>query len=175
MHRSAAQVQVSRPVIHDAVSYSKVSIRSWRRISADVSLPKALNTSIPRRQDLPFDTLCYSGHRSTHAHESVRWLVQNARLNDLSLRGSASIFQEMPALDDDLALASTKNHVVQFSVCCPPTCSLTTLANRRALSISSKALASTRPKKSTRGAIRPVHPVWWLAPSPAPLSPWKYS
>ena len=22
---------------------------------------------------------------------------------------------------------------------------------------------------------RPVHPVWWLAPSPAPLSPWKYS
>ena len=24
-------------------------------------------------------------------------------------------------------------------------------------------------------AIIPVHPVWWLAPSPAPLSPWKYS
>jgi len=24
-------------------------------------------------------------------------------------------------------------------------------------------------------AIKPVHPVWWLAPSPAPLSPWKYS
>ena len=26
-----------------------------------------------------------------------------------------------------------------------------------------------------RRAIAPVHPVWWLAPSPAPLSPWKYS
>jgi len=24
-------------------------------------------------------------------------------------------------------------------------------------------------------ATTPVHPVWWLAPSPAPLSPWKYS
>ena len=24
-------------------------------------------------------------------------------------------------------------------------------------------------------AIAPVQPVWWLAPSPAPLSPWKYS
>ena len=22
---------------------------------------------------------------------------------------------------------------------------------------------------------RPVHPVWWLAPSPEPSSPWKYS
>ncbi len=24
-------------------------------------------------------------------------------------------------------------------------------------------------------AIKPVQPVWWLAPRPAPLSPWKYS
>src|SRR5947207_779953 len=24
-------------------------------------------------------------------------------------------------------------------------------------------------------AMVPVHPVWWLAPRPAPLSPWKYS
>lgn len=24
-------------------------------------------------------------------------------------------------------------------------------------------------------ATNPVHPVWWLAPMPAPLSPWKYS
>ena len=24
-------------------------------------------------------------------------------------------------------------------------------------------------------AMRPVQPVWWLAPRPAPLSPWKYS
>ena len=37
------------------------------------------------------------------------------------------------------------------------------------------SLASTRPKRSRRGATRPVHPVWWLAPRPAPLSPWKYS
>ena len=26
-----------------------------------------------------------------------------------------------------------------------------------------------------RSATIPVHPVWWDAPSPAPLSPWKYS
>ena len=24
-------------------------------------------------------------------------------------------------------------------------------------------------------ATSPVQPVWWLAPSPAPVSPWKYS
>ena len=24
-------------------------------------------------------------------------------------------------------------------------------------------------------ATSPVQPVWWLAPMPAPLSPWKYS
>ena len=24
-------------------------------------------------------------------------------------------------------------------------------------------------------ATRPVQPVWWLAPTPRPLSPWKYS
>ena len=24
-------------------------------------------------------------------------------------------------------------------------------------------------------AISPVHPVWWLAPQPRPVSPWKYS
>src|SRR6516225_4104969 len=32
-----------------------------------------------------------------------------------------------------------------------------------------------RANKSSTRAIVPVHPVWWLAPSPAPLSPWKYS
>ena len=36
-------------------------------------------------------------------------------------------------------------------------------------------LASKRPKMSRVGATKPVHPVRWLAPSPAPLSPWKYS
>ena len=35
--------------------------------------------------------------------------------------------------------------------------------------------AVTRPKRSSRRATRPVQPVWWLAPMPAPLSPWKYS
>jgi hypothetical protein len=29
--------------------------------------------------------------------------------------------------------------------------------------------------RSTRSAARAVQPVWWLAPSPAPVSPWKYS
>ena len=26
-----------------------------------------------------------------------------------------------------------------------------------------------------RSRTSPVHPVWWDAPSPAPVSPWKYS
>jgi hypothetical protein len=34
-----------------------------------------------------------------------------------------------------------------------------------------------RPKRhsSIRLATSAVHPVWWLPPMPAPLSPWKYS
>ena len=60
-------------------------------------------------------------------------------------------------------------------VCSPPTCSLTTRANTRPRSASSRVFASRRPNKSRRGATRAVQPVWWLAPSPAPLSPWKYS
>jgi len=62
-----------------------------------------------------------------------------------------------------------------FPICSPPTCPVITLASTLPRSLSSRILASTRPNISSRGAIRPVHPVWWLAPSPAPLSPWKYS
>ncbi len=40
---------------------------------------------------------------------------------------------------------------------------------------SSIFLASRNPKSWISFATTPVHPVWWLAPSPAPLSPWKYS
>ena len=31
------------------------------------------------------------------------------------------------------------------------------------------------PEQIEKRATKPVQPVWWLAPSPAPLSPWKYS
>ena len=31
------------------------------------------------------------------------------------------------------------------------------------------------PEQVEEARDQPVHPVWWLAPSPAPLSPWKYS
>src|SRR5438445_284999 len=34
---------------------------------------------------------------------------------------------------------------------------------------------STVAKTCIRRATTPVQPVWWFAPSPAPLSPWKYS
>ena len=60
------------------------------------------------------------------------------------------------------------------SVSSPPTCSLTSRSDTCPIS-SSRSWASTRPNKSRRRATVPVHPVWWLAPSPAPLSPWKYS
>ena len=40
---------------------------------------------------------------------------------------------------------------------------------------SSTFVASSMPKSWISFATTPVHPVWWLAPSPAPLSPWKYS
>jgi len=41
--------------------------------------------------------------------------------------------------------------------------------------VSSAVVASSLPIRSSVRAIVPVHPVWWLAPRPAPLSPWKYS
>jgi hypothetical protein len=57
----------------------------------------------------------------------------------------------------------------------PPTCSRTTRASSFSLGVSSASAAVTRPKRSSSRATRPVQPVWWLAPMPAPLSPWKYS
>ena len=33
----------------------------------------------------------------------------------------------------------------------------------------------SQPASTTRSATRPVQPVWCDAPSPAPVSPWKYS
>src|SRR3989441_13317852 len=44
-----------------------------------------------------------------------------------------------------------------------------------ALPPSSSFSGSTVAKTCIRRATTPVQPVWWLAPSPAPLSPWKYS
>ena len=35
--------------------------------------------------------------------------------------------------------------------------------------------APARAALANSNATRPVQPVWWLAPRPAPLSPWKYS
>ena len=57
----------------------------------------------------------------------------------------------------------------------PPTCSRTRRASSFALGVSSASSAVMRPKRSRRPAMRPVQPVWWLAPRPAPMSPWKYS
>ena len=39
----------------------------------------------------------------------------------------------------------------------------------------SACFASSLPYSSINLATSPVQPVWWLAPSPAPLSAWKYS
>jgi hypothetical protein len=43
------------------------------------------------------------------------------------------------------------------------------------LPASSNFFGSRNPKSWISLATTPVHPVWWLAPRPAPLSPWKYS
>src|SRR5262249_19288790 len=41
---------------------------------------------------------------------------------------------------------------------------------------SSPRVGTGRPRaRKINSATSPVHPVWWLAPRPAPLSPWKYS
>jgi len=39
----------------------------------------------------------------------------------------------------------------------------------RSCSVSNSFFASKRPNMSIRRETRPVHPVWWLAPSPAPF------
>jgi len=49
------------------------------------------------------------------------------------------------------------------------------LANAPALPADRSCCPSIRPKSSINLATIPVQPVWWLAPRPAPLSPWKYS
>jgi hypothetical protein len=49
------------------------------------------------------------------------------------------------------------------------------LANAPLLPAARNCFSSIRPKTSISFATRPVQPVWWPAPRPAPLSPWKYS
>jgi len=44
-----------------------------------------------------------------------------------------------------------------------------------ALPMARSASAFTPRNSSGSSATVPVQPVWWLAPMPAPLSPWKYS
>jgi len=57
----------------------------------------------------------------------------------------------------------------------PPTCSRTRRFASRACGVRSTSFAFKRPNRSSTLAMVPVQPVWWLAPRPAPLSPWKYS
>ncbi len=57
----------------------------------------------------------------------------------------------------------------------PCTCSRTRRAARPSFAVFRMSSPLTRPKRSMSAAIVPVQPVWWLAPRPAPLSPWKYS
>jgi len=49
------------------------------------------------------------------------------------------------------------------------------LTNTTEPSLSSSRLESTLPKSWISLATPPVQPVWWLAPRPTPVSPWKYS
>ena len=41
--------------------------------------------------------------------------------------------------------------------------------------VARRSAGCNRANMSMSRATSPVQPVWWLAPSPAPLSPWKYS
>ena len=58
---------------------------------------------------------------------------------------------------------------------CPETCARVILASSSSLLVASTASGSRRANMSIMRAMSPVQPVWWLAPRPAPLSPWKYS
>jgi len=48
------------------------------------------------------------------------------------------------------------------------------LVNAPVLRAASNCSPSIWPKSSISLPTSPVQPVWWLAPRPAPLSPWKY-
>ena len=45
----------------------------------------------------------------------------------------------------------------------------------RAASKSDAESGDARPTSSMQRTMSAVHPVWWLAPTPRPVSPWKYS
>jgi len=55
-----------------------------------------------------------------------------------------------------------------------PTLTLS-LERRGNQTLSSSTGHTYSPLCSISLATRPVQPVWWAAPRPAPLSPWKYS
>src|SRR3954453_5442 len=49
------------------------------------------------------------------------------------------------------------------------------MAGQSARVVAAPVSARSASSSGNRGATVPVQPVWWLAPMPAPLSPWKYS
>ena len=49
------------------------------------------------------------------------------------------------------------------------------LRSARLTPVASNCSGRKRGKNAISAGMIAVHPVWWLAPSPAPLSPWKYS
>src|SRR6478672_9049739 len=53
----------------------------------------------------------------------------------------------------------------------PAICSRVIRAARSPLDICRASIGFSRANRSSERAMTPVHPVWWLAPSPAPLSP----
>ena len=85
----------------------------------------------------------------------------------LGEREAAGEFLQRGAWRDDAVLAFSRHDLVTHPAPEP--------ARRRAAVFRRTSGTAAGANCCMSLAMTPVHPVWWLAPRPAPLSPWKYS
>jgi len=114
-------------------------------------------------------TLLHQPAPRCRSPRSAQWCVLPKSLPAAPLSRPAARRRDVPA-----RCPSSGYHppaVFQAPTFSPPTCARVICVCSRSRSISSNAFASTRPNRSSSDAMTPVQPVWWLAPSPAPLSP----
>src|SRR5262249_2645579 len=104
-----------------------------------------------------------------------------AHLRDAVQLGVGNVVERGPSPDDarqlrqphpGVDLEQRRIAVARHGFCAATAAAVSTYPVFPASSIFCGSMVAQR---CIKRAMTPVQPVWWLAPSPAPLSPWKYS
>jgi hypothetical protein len=136
-------------------------------IAAKVVPNPATNPRISDRRNLGTSRLDVSCGTNPAQLQSAMRLSRRTQNSTLSVRRT-----HPPVFNESLESLSW-HRIVRSHY--PATCLRVISAIRSYFETWRTRAGSMRANKSIVRAITPVQPVWWLAPRPAPLSPWKYS